>query len=49
MEVARRELEPGLGVSRLTNADFVAFLSLVRFFTSFVATQQQVGGWVEVH
>ncbi|MEW5299072.1 MAG: hypothetical protein WDW36_002121 [Sanguina aurantia] len=41
LEVARRELEPGLGVSRLTSADFVAFLSLVRFFTSFVATQQQ--------
>ncbi len=36
METARRELEPGIGISRMDESDFVRFLHLAHLFTAYV-------------
>ncbi len=40
MATVRKELEPGLGISRLEPVDFFKFLRLAAFTTSYVRTQQ---------
>ena len=40
MATLRRELEPGVGISRLSRASFVQFLQLARACTAFVRLQQ---------
>jgi hypothetical protein len=44
MEVVRRELEPGLGTSRLEAPDFRNFLSLLCTATAYARTLQVGGG-----
>ena len=40
MDNVRRELEPGLGISRLSRDDYLRFLRLGAFFTSYVRGKQ---------
>ena len=40
MDNVRRELEPGLGISRLSRDDYVRFLRLGAFFTAYVRGKQ---------
>ena len=38
--VIRRQLEPGLGISRLERPDFIRFFSVAHLCTSYVRMQQ---------
>lgn len=40
MEGLRRDLEPGLNISRLSEDDFLRFFKLAAFCTAFVRLQQ---------
>jgi hypothetical protein len=40
MDNVRRELEPGLGISRLSRDDYLRFLRLGAFFTAYVRGKQ---------
>ena len=40
LQVVRRELEPGVGLSRLESRDFVTFLKLAAHFTQYIRLQQ---------
>lgn len=44
MGVLRKELEPGLHISRRTRDDFHRFLRVTRFFTSFVRLREASEG-----
>lgn len=44
MGVLRKELEPGLHISRRTRDDFHRFLRVARFFTSFVRLREACEG-----
>ena len=40
MGSVRKELEPGLNISRLSSDDFLRFFRVANFFTTFVRLQQ---------
>lgn len=42
MGSVRRELEPGLNISRLSSDDFLRFFRVANFFTTFVRLQQVI-------
>ena len=42
MGSVRKELEPGLNISRLSSDDFLRFFRVANFFTTFVRLQQVI-------
>ena len=42
MEAARKEVEPGLGISKLEAVDFRNFLSLARLFSGYVRRREEI-------
>jgi hypothetical protein len=45
MNTLRRDLEPGIGVSRLQRADFLRFFRMGAFFTRYVHLKQVTLCW----